>query len=224
LIPFYLQYVDLDYEGGGIGEYQYYDTTTGGWDQNACDTHGNGRCAYMDCHLSDTHWSLLGFFKEPEYTEWFEQLFKHQGYCLWNNETKFEFMYGNYDSWPEDCTQTGKTLADGTPLYYELKPVENGNMTVGLYTDYRCRYEYTGGVYTAQKILGNTGDLIMGDYEDEWNDAMGVYKICQPCRAYNLYADGRRHRHRGLDEDWSHEDNEGYFACNDDAGYTGKPI
>jgi hypothetical protein len=214
LIPFSLQYVDLDYQGGGIGEYQYYDTSTNGWDQNACDVNGNGRCAYMDCHLSDTHWSLLGFFKEPEYTEWFEQVFKHQGYCLWNDEDKFDYMYGNHDSWPGDCTQI-----DGTDLYYETKPVENGNMTVGIYKDYRCRYEYTGSS-TAKQLMGNPDGLIMGNYENYWNEAMGVYKICQPCRAYNLYADSRR----GLEDNWTDASNGGYFACNDAAGYTGKPI
>lgn len=220
-----MQYIDLDYEGGGIGEYQYYDTAKGAWDENACDTNGNGRCAYMDCHLSDTNWSLMGFFKEPEYTEFFEQLFKHQGYCLWENyadDTPYDFMYENYDSWPEDCTSTGTYSELNELLYYELMPQENGNMTVGLYTDYRCRYEYTGGQYSAKNLLQNSG-LITGDYEDYWNDAMGVYKICQPCRAYNLYADGRRKK-RGLEDDWSHSDNSGYFACNDAAGYTGKLI
>jgi hypothetical protein len=27
----------------------------------------------------------LAFFKEPNYQTWMEQLFNHQGVCLWNN-------------------------------------------------------------------------------------------------------------------------------------------
>lgn len=187
----------------------------------------------MDCHLADTNWSLLGFFKEPEYVEFFEQLFKHQGYCLWANwnsanggsnsgyDDTYSFMEDNQYNWPSDCTATG-TIADGNTLYYDLKPLENGNMTVGLYTDYRCTHDYTGGKYTAKDLLsGNSG--LVTTYEDDWNAALGVYKICQPCRSYNLYADGRR-KERSLEDDWSTGDNNGYFTCSDDAGYTGKPI
>jgi hypothetical protein len=51
------------------------------------DTNGaNARCAKMDCHLSDTHWSLLGFFKHKDYDDWMEQLFKHEGICVWTDE------------------------------------------------------------------------------------------------------------------------------------------
>jgi hypothetical protein len=220
-----LQYIDLDYQGGGIGEYQYYDTANGAWDSNACDTNGNGRCAYMDCHLSDTNWSLMGFFKEPAYTDFFEQLFKHQGYCLWNNygdSTPYDYMSENQYNWPEDCTSTGTNDENGNLLYYDLKPASNGDIGIGLYIDDSCMHEYTGGQYTAANLLQNLG-LVTGDYEDYWNDAMGVYKVCQPCRAYDLYADSRR-KNRGLDEDWSNGENSGYFACNDDAGYTGKCI
>lgn len=80
------QYVDLDYSGGGIGEYQFYDRQNHRWDATSCKSEKNGRCARMDCHLKDTHFKLLGFFKEPNYHEWMEQLFKHQGVCLWTNE------------------------------------------------------------------------------------------------------------------------------------------
>lgn len=65
------QYVDLGYEGGGIGEYEYYNINTGDWNDKACQ-YGVGRCVKMDCHLPDTHFSLLGFFKHDSqaYGEW----------------------------------------------------------------------------------------------------------------------------------------------------------
>jgi hypothetical protein len=82
-------YVDTEYEGGGIGEYQYWDIENGKWDDSACyvdkDTKysagddgnrnlqedregqnngnnngGKSRCAKMDCHLENTHFSVLG--------------------------------------------------------------------------------------------------------------------------------------------------------------------
>lgn len=72
-------YVDLAYEGGGIGEYQYWDKDKQAWNDNAC-YYGKGggnknnqqndgeeestgyktRCAKMDCHLPDTSFQLLG--------------------------------------------------------------------------------------------------------------------------------------------------------------------
>lgn len=72
-------YIDLDYAGGKIGEYQFYDRSTQRWDATSCGKN-HGRCAKMDCHLPSTHFKLLGFFKEPNYHEWMEQLFKHRKY------------------------------------------------------------------------------------------------------------------------------------------------
>jgi len=65
-------YVDLGYEGGGISEYQYWDRWTNEWDATSCNYNQNSgdnsgddnddgpRCAKMDCHLEDTHFSVLG--------------------------------------------------------------------------------------------------------------------------------------------------------------------
>jgi hypothetical protein len=44
-------YVDLDYQGGGIGEYQFFNDESRTWDRSACDASGGKRCALMDCHL-----------------------------------------------------------------------------------------------------------------------------------------------------------------------------
>ena len=67
----------MDYEGGGIGEYQYWDRSTEQWDATACNyaEGGSSRCAKMDCHLETTHFSVLGFFKHKNYDDWMEQLF-----------------------------------------------------------------------------------------------------------------------------------------------------
>lgn len=232
-----IQYVDLDYEGKGIGNYQFYDTYANEWDTSACEATGNGyqdeegnfvvdeaSCQKMDCHLSNTHWSLLGYFKEAEYTEWFEQLFKHEGYCVWQGD-EYEFMYENYGAWPEGCDATETYLSDGTLLYTDTKATANGTMGYGLYTDARCSVDYTGDEVTPESVFGGDGDG--GDYlstEDleYWNEAMEIYRVCQPCRAYSLNNGGnnkdrrRRKGRRQLDE----EPNNGAFDCDDAAGYT----
>jgi hypothetical protein len=209
-------YIDLDYQGGGIGEYQFFDTTTNQWDTSACEATGLERCAKMDCHLPETKFQLLGFYKQEEFSEWFEQLFKHQGYCIWNDQDIFELMYGNYDSWPDECTETEVYLADGTTaLYYDLKPVADGNMTIGLYTDARCTSEYTIDTVLGNENGNKDDGMMLGDYANMWNEAMSIYKVCQPCRAYNLQGENQEHRRR-LEEEPS-----GLFQCNDKAGYTG---
>ena len=77
-------YVDLNYEGGGIGEYQYWNRTSHKWDKSACQNteEGDSRCAKMDCHKEDTGFAMLGFFKHRSYDDWMEQLFKHEGMCV----------------------------------------------------------------------------------------------------------------------------------------------
>ena len=58
-------YVDPEYQGGGIGEYQFWNRNNQKWDTTPCNYNAeeNGRCAKMDCHAADTHWQLLGLYK-----------------------------------------------------------------------------------------------------------------------------------------------------------------
>jgi hypothetical protein len=49
----------------------------------------------MDCHEPNLHFKLVGVFKEMNgFYDWGEQLFKHEGYCVWNDEDTYEFMMG----------------------------------------------------------------------------------------------------------------------------------
>lgn len=185
----------------------------------------------MDCHESSSqNWQLLGVYKEAFYAQqWMEQLFKHAGYCLWDEST-YEFMQDYRESWPESCTSTGLQSASGIPLYLDLKPATYGNMAFGLYTDSICKTEYTGSSYNAATVASQLGYL-SGNYLTAWNKAMNQYKQCQPCiatdtRSYrssssssssgysNRYSKNNGGRELGDDE------NNGYFTCNDDAGYT----
>ena len=180
----------------------------------------------MDCHEPDTHFSLLGYFKEAYYAgEWMEQLFKHEGVCIWT-EDEYDFMGNGYDFWDFTCSESDYSDENGNTLYYDLKPLPAGNMTIGLYTDTRCVEEYRGDAVSIATVMnGNdqhrrraqSGDnqMTFDEYITAWNDAFSIFKTCQPCRAYNLnYGDGEGGRRR-LDQD-----DDGYFPCYDEAGYT----
>jgi hypothetical protein len=145
----------------------------------------------MDCHeLDTTTWKLLGVFKEAVYfgnNAFFEQLFKHEGVCVWNDEDLYDFMSeARQGSWSEGCLQTHTLNDDATDyLYIDLKPTYNGNMTYSLYTDYICKTQYDGMSVSVDTVAKSMG-LLYGDYLVTWNDALEIYKVCQPCRAYNL--------------------------------------
>eukprot|EP00529_Nitzschia_sp_RCC80_P018688 CAMPEP_0113493290 /NCGR_PEP_ID=MMETSP0014_2-20120614/28516_1 /TAXON_ID=2857 /ORGANISM="Nitzschia sp." /LENGTH=516 /DNA_ID=CAMNT_0000387149 /DNA_START=753 /DNA_END=2303 /DNA_ORIENTATION=+ /assembly_acc=CAM_ASM_000159 len=192
-------YVDEDYSGGGIGEYAIFDTANGYYDSTACNTNGNGNCKLMDCHdPSSTNWKLLGVYKEASFfggDAFFEQLFKHEGVCLWNDDDIYEFMSEQRESgFSSGCLNTG--METGYPneygddyLYIDLKPTYNGNMTYALYSDAVCSEEYEGSEYNVDSVAANMG-LLYGSYLEQWNNAMEVFKVCQPCRAYNLQNSG----------------------------------
>jgi hypothetical protein len=157
----------------------------------------------MDCHLPNTHFTLLGFFKEIKYDEWMEQLFKHEGDCLWTDE-EFQFMQDNREVWPQECTWTGLNSSDyNSPgIYYDIKPSQYGRMDIGLYTDGICIQDYTGDEFTVEGVMrmvvsaaygedqqdnqqddrdqnkGNLTELV--DYISQWNDAFDVYKVFDP--------------------------------------------
>jgi hypothetical protein len=246
-------YVDTEYEGGGIGEYMYWNREENKWDDSACYVGGGGnkdgddgyktRCAKMDCHLENTHFSVLGkinfhsgtslmsnifivncvstyhlmrlifnshyvgFFKHRNYDDWMEQLFKHEGMCVWTDE-EYAFMKNARKSWPRGCTATGTTIPtgdeDGTEiaLYYNIRPLRSGRISVGLYTDTQCVLEYPADTSTVEGVVGNifskqnSHDSGDGNYDfssdslsdslNRWNSAFDVWRMCHPCVAYDL--------------------------------------
>ncbi|KAL7531630.1 hypothetical protein ACHAWF_003857 [Thalassiosira exigua] len=234
-------YYDPNYSGGQIGDYQYYDASDGGWDASTCT--GN-RCAKMDCHDPyGSSWELTGVYKETvsfQDDNFFEQLFKHQGYCLWDGD-KDENDYDSQDSdgWedstygfmqsmrkelPEGCTQTD---VFGGTYYIDMKPQEGGDMTLGVYTDSSCINEadLTYEDYQSYASSYLTSSASSGAF-DTWNSGMDYYKICQPCRAYNREAteyagsgDGDWQRQLGEQNDGQGDEEQNGFNCYDDAGY-----
>lgn len=213
-------YVDLDYEGGGIGEYQYWDRKSQAWNDTACyyadassgdnnndnddevEENGRSRCAKMDCHLDSTDFSVLGFFKHKNYDDWMEQLFKHEGMCVWTDE-EYAFMKNARKAWPQGCVDSGSMSKDGEyNLYYNIKPMRSGRIAVGLYTDTQCLDVYPATTDETEDMIGNL--FVDGDgsgSQDEnydfssdslsesmqrWNSAFDVWHTCHPCVAYDI--------------------------------------
>ncbi|VEU40007.1 unnamed protein product [Pseudo-nitzschia multistriata] len=217
-------YVDLDYEGGGIGEYQYWDRDTESWDDTACyyadagsgdgnndgndDANSKSRCAKMDCHLEDTNFSVLGFFKHRNYDDWMEQLFKHEGMCVWSDE-EYAFMKNAREAWPQGCIDSGLTSEDGEyNLYYNIKPMRNGRIAPGFYTDTQCLDDYSVTTDEMEDMIGNIffdgngsgsqdenydfSSESLSESLDRWNSAFDVWHTCHPCVAHdleNIYGD-----------------------------------
>lgn len=255
-------YVDLDYEGGGIGEYQYWDRDTQSWNDTACyyaeDGSGDGndnddgksRCAKMDCHLEDTDFSVLGFFKHRNYDDWMEQLFKHEGMCVWTEE-EYAFMKNARKAWPRGCIDSGSMTDNGEyNLYYNIKPLRNGRISVGLYTDSQCLEDYSVTTDELEDTIGNLfvdGDRSgsedenydfssdsLSDSLDRWHSAFDVWHTCHPCVAYDIenlggskYTDDDDYNNYYYNDDGGRRKLGGeynaqgdVFECYDDAGYT----
>jgi len=138
-------YVDRRYEGNTIEEYKFYDINTGDWDNSTCLASGEEhRCVKLNCHEPHTKfqgnsWELVGVFKETNgMYDWFEQLFKHEGTCIWNDNE----VYGTMETWmekfPTQCTKLSVSDEYGNTIYMSTTPLAEGNMTLGIYTDKNC--------------------------------------------------------------------------------------
>jgi hypothetical protein len=217
MATFYLllqQYVDLEYSGNGAGEYAYYDRHRKEWNREACEeSGGNGRCVKMDCHEPNTHFKLLGIFKEPDYSTFLEELFTFQGNCIWTDQ-EYSSMASAMNIIPDGCTKADNGL------YYDMKPEAGGSMTIGLYTDYNCVEEYTGSITVGETVAAMADDddstqkmaLALDDSSsaDSWNDALDAFKICQPCKATNLVS---LINHGAKVERYQNMDGENNFQC-----------
>lgn len=96
----------------------------------------------MDCHDEDTEtWELVGVYKESvEFggDTFFEQLFKHQGFCLWdgdktNNDdysnSDYSFMQNLREEWQEECEELSDIQNyNGQSYYIGTKPLSGGTV------------------------------------------------------------------------------------------------
>ena len=191
---------------------------------------------------------MLGFFKHRNADDWMEQLFKHEGMCVWSDE-EYAFMKNARKAWPGGCVNTGQQDAKSNTLYYNIKPMQNGRMGVGLYTNVYCLKEYPADIDEIENIVGNifqgagsggSGDNADYDFSmdileesmDRWNSAFDVWHTCHPCVAYDLENTGgdKYTQDNCYDDDYyaNYDRRLGgeqcpagdVFECYDDAGYT----
>lgn len=97
-------------------------------------------------------------------------------------------MYEEEKNVNNNCTATDYSdEITGTTLYSALRPMSNGDVGIGLYTDYRCSQLYDGD-YDIYDIVEaeHSGDDDLNATIIMYNEAFSIYKICQPCIAYDL--------------------------------------
>ena len=140
------------------------------------------------------------------------------------------FLQNALDMWPQGCTQSATTTEAGGSLYYDIQPTSGGHMSIGLYTDNRCSIAYHGDI-TAEDVLYKDGTNV-GDFDqfmEAWNAGLDHFRVCQPCMSYDLTnsymeaqnnnGDDAAEENGGQEED-DGSTNEGYFVCQDNAGYN----
>lgn len=149
-------YIDSRYENNTIEEYKFYDILTGEWDNSTCLASGTKRrCVNLNCHEPHTkNFKLVGVFKETNgLYDWFEQLFKHEGTCIWNDEDVYDTMTSFMEKWPSQCKKLDVRDDDGNTLYMSTAPLPEGNMTLGIYTDSSCVQMSESIDYTAYIMM-----------------------------------------------------------------------
>ncbi len=142
----------------------------------------------MHCHLTNTNWEMLGVFKINDISEnngWMEQLFKHEGVCVWGDDT-YQFASQMREHLPSQCKQVNVVdPSTGNKLYYDVSPGPNATLGLGLYTDNQCSLDYRGGAtLDVYEIVGASETNF-----NQFNKDLDTWKICQPCIAYSVKAD-----------------------------------
>ena len=151
--------------------------------------------------------------------------------CAWS-EDEYTFMKNALKAWPKGCAYSGTSISTGKksnsdndnedeadgdgdddyvsntiPLFYNIKPLRNGRIAMGLYTDEQCIEEYPADTDYIESILGNvflaagsqhsqdnddgeeelyySGDTL-SESMDRWDSAFDVWHMCHPCVAHDL--------------------------------------
>ena len=127
-------------------------------------------------------------------------------------------MENSRETWPQGCTQSAVTDNNGSAVYYDVKPLSHGRMTIGLYHDAQCSVTYSGSLTVQEAIQvddendyytnqgGSGPELGSTEFFDKWNAALDDYRVCQPCLISSLSNTARRRHRRRLDEEQDAED------------------
>ena len=168
--------------------------------------------------LTYLHLHLLFFIVQFDNDTFFEQLFKHQGVCLWGGDnSNYQFMQTMRED--DMANFDGGCYKVESGIYIGTKPVEGGDLELAIYSDTYCMTEISS--YSVDDYISSSTGKSWTNAFSKWNSMMDAYKICQPCRAYSKYYNTQDDWHRKLVE---YEDGQGNeeangFNCYDDAGY-----
>jgi len=255
-------YYDPNYSGHQIGEYAYYDWATNVWDNSTCvsgstcarmDCHGDTitetntlttststststSTTTTSTWTASTNWTLVGVYKESlefDNDSFFEQLFKHQGVCLWTgtgdtSDSNYQFMQTMREN--DMVTYGSSCYQIESGVYIGAKPVVGGDLTLAVYSDTYCLTELSSDSYSVDDyVSSSTGTSWYSSTGKSWSSAfttwnymMEAYKVCQPCRAYSkTYNIQEDDRNRDLVEynDGEGEEEMNGYNCYDDAHY-----
>jgi hypothetical protein len=143
---------------------------------------------------------------------------------------------------PKACTRSTTLITPDDSatkpfyLYFDLEPQRGGNFNVGLYTDAKCSVPYIVG--SRNKNDATTVNAVLNSFygyeidvttsTQTYNTLLDDFKVCQPCRTYNLAA-GAASNNDAAVADADNADGEAVeeqaavdmFTCNDAAGYAG---
>jgi hypothetical protein len=143
---------------------------------------------------------------------WMEQLYKHEGVCVWGWNVYYNMKNLRDKVKPNTCLFIGYD-SNSLPYYIGWQPMVGGNLGLMLYSDERCS-EYYIGTLTVDSVCSNYVEnrelkdnnnkkgahpCGMYAYLDYFNYQLDEWKLCQPCTAY---------------------DPKNKWDCYDDAGYT----
>lgn len=134
---------------------------------------------------------------------------------------------------PNSCKQLHLPDHNGNYLYMNIRPIAQGDITLGVYKDEFCTtpsklslQDYIEMFYNSEGDARKGQDIARAWTKaiKRWNKHMSIYKVCQPCRAHN-FANGNAasvdRYFRLLDENDGEGDAEQWgYDCYDNAGYT----
>lgn len=157
-------------------------------------------------------------------------LANYQGSCSWEDDQYAAVLSAAF--LPKGCTQLGDN-----DLFYDFKPLSGGGIDIGIYVDEHCIQESTDSRLDLNALMSEqAGDNVdVSEQLQLINGAMDTFKVCQPCRTYDLSleyynANAQQENDDAAEEGNDDEDNEDNdnedpnhfnFVCRDAAGNNG---
>jgi hypothetical protein len=185
------------------------------------------------CVGQGTSYKPLSYFRQDDPLEFIQLLAKYQGSCSWD-EDHYAAVTAATDNngWlPNGCTEAAGDDNYDDNLYYDFKPLSDGDIAIGIYTDAQCQTEYNGQIDLDAMIAAKYGqDVDVSTQLQLINKALDTFKVCQPCRTYDLGAadesaaaneDGDEQEQDANDNNNNEDPNHSQFVCNDAAGNAG---